>query len=183
MTLTRILRRATPGRRGAQGARLEGSGESRRRRCQRRQAHEALIHRLDAELTTDTVTALDPGLATDGVLEAIGWMSGGPPGWATTTAPDGPVGRLATTDTGARWVVQVGHWSGTSTNTGNTYTDEPTLLLVPGGPLSFEITGTAGDLDAWMWTGRRSAKSSAKRHRSLRDRDPLRRAVRQARHL
>ena len=43
----------------------------------RRQAHEALIHRLDAELTAGVVTELDAGLATDGVLEAIEWMFGG----------------------------------------------------------------------------------------------------------
>ena len=34
----------------------------------RRQAHEALIHRLDAELTAGAVTPLDPDLAADGVL-------------------------------------------------------------------------------------------------------------------
>ena len=116
----------------------------------RRQAHEALIHRLDAELTAGDVTELDAGLATDGVLEAIEWFFGGAPAWATTTA-DGPIGRLATTDTGASWRVQVGQWSGTSPNTQRTYADEPLLLLVDAGEPSFEVSGTAGDLDAWMW--------------------------------
>ena len=116
----------------------------------RRQAHEALIHRLDAELTAGVVTELDAGLATDGILEAIEWMFGGTPGWASST-PDGPVGRLATTDTDRSWLVQVGHWSGTSPNTGKTYADEQTLFLVGGGEPSFEISGTAADLDAWMW--------------------------------
>ena len=116
----------------------------------RRQAHEALIHRLDAELTAGAVTELDAGLATDGVLEAIEWMFGGAPGWATSTA-DGPVGRLATTDTGASWLVRVARWSGTSPNTQRTYANEPMLLLVDAGEPSFEVTGTARDLDAWMW--------------------------------
>jgi uncharacterized protein (TIGR03083 family) len=116
----------------------------------RRQAHEALIHRLDAELTAGDVTELHAGLATDGVLEAIEWMFGGAPGWATTTA-DGPIGRLATTDTDASWLVQVGRWSGTSPNTQRTYTDELLLLLVDAGEPSFEISATARDLDAWMW--------------------------------
>jgi uncharacterized protein (TIGR03083 family) len=116
----------------------------------RRQAHEALIHRLDAELTAGAVTELDAALATDGVLEAIEWMLGGAPGWATTSA-DGPIGRLATTDTGASWLVQVGHWSGTSPNTQRGYTDETMLVLVDAGEPSFEISGTAGDLDAWIW--------------------------------
>ncbi len=116
----------------------------------RRQAHEALIHRLDAELTVGTVTELDPELATDGVLEAVEWMFGSAPAWATTTL-DGTTGRLSTTDTGATWLVQVGHWSGTSPNTGKTYTAEPMLVLFATGNPSFEITGTARDLDAWLW--------------------------------
>jgi uncharacterized protein (TIGR03083 family) len=116
----------------------------------RRQAHEALIHRLDAELTAGDVTELDAALATDGVLEAIEWFFGGAPAWATTTA-DGPIGRLATTDTGASWLVQTGRWSGTSPNTQRTYEDEPLLLLVDAGAPSFEVSGAAGDLDAWMW--------------------------------
>jgi uncharacterized protein (TIGR03083 family) len=116
----------------------------------RRQAHEALIHRLDAELVAGAVTDLDAELATDGVLEAVEWMFGGAPGWATTE-PDGPVGRLATTDTGGSWLVQVGRWSGTSPRTNKTYTDEHMLFLVPEGTPSFEISGTARDLDAWIW--------------------------------
>jgi len=116
----------------------------------RRQAHEALIHRLDAELTVGTVTELDPGLATDGVLEAIEWMFGSTPAWASTTL-DGPTGRLSTTDTDAAWLVQVGHWNGTSPNTGKTYTAEPMLVLVAAGEPSFDIAGTARDLDAWLW--------------------------------
>jgi uncharacterized protein (TIGR03083 family) len=116
----------------------------------RRQAHEALIHRLDAELTAGVVTELDAGLATDGVHEAIEWMFGGTPEWASSTR-DGPVGRLATTDTDTSWLVQVGHWSGTSPNTGKNYTDEQMLFLVEAGEPSFEITGTAADLDAWIW--------------------------------
>ncbi|WP_238993563.1 hypothetical protein [Nocardioides caldifontis] len=49
----------------------------------RRQAHEALIHRLDAELTAGTVTALDPTLASDGVDEALDVMFGGCPPWGS----------------------------------------------------------------------------------------------------
>jgi uncharacterized protein (TIGR03083 family) len=116
----------------------------------RRQAHEALIHRLDAELAGGAVRELDASLATDGVLEALEWMFGGAPGWATTTL-DGPVGRVATTDTGANWLLKMGHWSGTSPDTGTTYTAEPALFLDAHGEPSFEISGTAGDLDAWMW--------------------------------
>jgi hypothetical protein len=45
----------------------------------------------------------------------------------------------------------VGHWSGTSPNTHRVYTNDPMLLLVEDGEPSFEVTGTARDLDTWMW--------------------------------
>ena len=46
------------------------SGDNRVGTSYRRQAHEALIHRIDAELTAGVpVTPLDPALADDGVAE------------------------------------------------------------------------------------------------------------------
>src|SRR5205823_7007051 len=42
----------------------------------RRQAHEALIHRVDAELTAGRRTPMDPGLSADGVDEALRVMYG-----------------------------------------------------------------------------------------------------------
>jgi uncharacterized protein (TIGR03083 family) len=116
----------------------------------RRQAHEALIHRLDAELTVGAVTDLDPALATDGVLEVLERMYSATPRWANHVL-DGPIGRVVTTDTGADWLVQIGHWSGHSPDTGNTYDDEPTLGVVEAGEPSFTISGTSRDVDAWLW--------------------------------
>lgn len=46
----------------------------------RRQAHEAPVHRLDAELAVGALTPLDPALAADGVDEALDawlWRRGG----------------------------------------------------------------------------------------------------------
>jgi uncharacterized protein (TIGR03083 family) len=117
----------------------------------RRQAHEALIHRIDAELTAGgQVSAIDPRLATDGVLEVLEWMYGGYPDWASHRA-DGQIGRLATIDTDGEWFVQLGYWSGHSPNSGKDYTDEATLTLIESGEPSFELRGSAGDLDAWLW--------------------------------
>jgi uncharacterized protein (TIGR03083 family) len=116
----------------------------------RRQAHEAVIHRLDAEVTASTVTDIDAGLATDGVLEAIEWMFGDSPAWATTQQ-DGPVGRITATDTGASWLVQIGHWSGVGPKSGNAYVDELVLYKLDIGTPSFEVRGAARDLDAWIW--------------------------------
>jgi uncharacterized protein (TIGR03083 family) len=117
----------------------------------RRQAHEALVHRIDAELTAGhPVSDIDRALATDGVLEVLDWMYGGVPDWATHTI-DGPVGRVATTDTGAEWFVQLGRWSGHSPNTGKDYTDELTMTLREAGATAFTVSGASRDLDAWLW--------------------------------
>jgi hypothetical protein len=116
----------------------------------RRQAHEALIHRLDAEGIRNVGTDLDPVLATDGVLEVLEWMYAGVPEWATR-ADDGAIGRVATTDTGGDWLVRLGHWSGHSPNTGRTYEREPIITVVEDGRPSFEIRGPAADLDRWLW--------------------------------
>ncbi len=116
----------------------------------RRQAHEALIHRLDAELTTGERTPIDAALATDGVAEVFDWMYSQIPPWATAT-DDGPVGIVRTTDTGGEWLLRCGRLSGTSPTTGTTYADEPTLTAVTRGEPVFQVSGAAADLDAWLW--------------------------------
>ncbi len=116
----------------------------------RRQAHEALIHRLDAELTAGRVSDIDPELATDGVAEVFDWMYSSVPAWGQADQ-SGAVGRITTTDTGGEWFVRLGAFSGTSPNTGTTYTDEGTIARVGPADASFEVTGTARDLDAWLW--------------------------------
>jgi uncharacterized protein (TIGR03083 family) len=117
----------------------------------RRMAHEALIHRLDAELAANAVTGLDAELAADGVLEAFEHFFGGFPAWSTY-ASDGPVGRVRASDTGDEWLVRIGYFSGRSPNTGKTYDREPTLELVDSGEPTYTVTAPAGALDAWLWS-------------------------------
>ena len=117
----------------------------------RRQAHEALIHRLDAELTVGEVTSFDPALAADGVDEALRVMYGTAPEWGSLT-PDGPPGRLLATDVGVAWQVGFGRFSGTSPDTGNVYDED--MLTMPSTtdiPAEFTLEGTAADLDRWLW--------------------------------
>jgi uncharacterized protein (TIGR03083 family) len=115
----------------------------------RRMAHEALIHRLDAELTVGSLTNVDPALAADGVHELLQHFHTHPT-WADYRS-DGPVGRLRAADTGDEWLAQVGTFSGRSPNTGKTYQDVPCVGLAAAGEPSFTITATARDLDAWAW--------------------------------
>ena len=58
---------------------------------------------------------------------------------------------MTTTDTGRRWLVQVGHWSGTSPSSGRTYADRPTLRVVDSGTPAFSVAGAAAELDLWLW--------------------------------
>jgi uncharacterized protein (TIGR03083 family) len=117
----------------------------------RRQAHEALIHRVDAELVAGQLTHVDRSLASDGVDEALPVMFGEHPAWGTLTT-DGPTGSIETTDTDAAWALRLGRFSGTSPNTGKTYDEETLIVLAePERPPSFTLRGDASDLDLWLW--------------------------------
>jgi len=118
----------------------------------RRQAHEALIHRVDAELTAGVpVESLDPEFAADGIDEVLTVMWAELPAWASFSRAEGVI-RIEATDTGHSWTIQLGQMSGTSTNTGKTY-DEPSVALLDTGTqvCDAEVRGNAADLDQWLW--------------------------------
>jgi uncharacterized protein (TIGR03083 family) len=118
----------------------------------RRQAHEALIHRVDADLAAGNATDVDEILATDGVDEMIRVMldASDLPEWseyhdAGTTAVIEVTGR------GASWALELGRFTGESPNTGKVY-DDPVVKLVSGVDTpSAVITGSGVDLDLWLW--------------------------------
>lgn len=114
----------------------------------RRQAHEALIHRLDAEEAAGDLTPLDPALAADGVLEALTVMYGGCPPWGTIT-PSDQIVDVRLTDTGDVLHVALARFTGTDPD-GTTY-DEPDIALVDDGSALATVSGTAADLDTWLW--------------------------------
>lgn len=120
----------------------------------RRQAHEALIHRLDAEQAAGTETELDADLASDGVHEVLDVMYGGCPPWGTWD-PLPHVLRVDCTDTGDQVWVQLGRFSGTDPETGTTYTDDEDFHVVAAPEDDEEpevvIDGPAAALDAWLW--------------------------------
>lgn len=117
----------------------------------RRQAHEALIHRLDAELTLGTPTALDPQMAADGVEEALDVMFGGLPPWGSWEPLPHYV-RVDLTDTGGSVWSQLGLFSGTTPD-GIEIRDEDDQHVVadPGVEPDAVISGPAAVLDAWLW--------------------------------
>jgi uncharacterized protein (TIGR03083 family) len=137
----------------------------------RRQAHEALIHRLDAELAAGATTPLDPELAADGVLEALDIMLGGCPPWGSFS-PSSTQVRVHATDTGLTVPVALGRFTGTDPEDGTTYDEED--ISVRSADASVDpaatVRGTAEELDAWIWHRRDDAAITVEGDASAYDR-------------
>jgi uncharacterized protein (TIGR03083 family) len=118
----------------------------------RRQAHEALIHRTDAELAAGVaVTRADAALAVDGVDELLRGFLVGVPEWATWT-PDGTTVALDCTDVERRYVLGLGRMTGTSPASGRSYAlDAAELRDDTSARAHAEVSGEAWDLDRWLW--------------------------------
>jgi uncharacterized protein (TIGR03083 family) len=119
----------------------------------RRQAHEALIHRLDAELTTGCVTSMDAALASDGVAEALEVMHGLVPAWGTFTPHDDRAS-VQCSDTGLVVPVRLGWFTGTDPDDGTAYDEAALVVDSSPGTAAVTVTGTADDVDAWLWRRR-----------------------------
>ncbi|HSG79824.1 MAG TPA: maleylpyruvate isomerase family mycothiol-dependent enzyme [Acidimicrobiia bacterium] len=117
----------------------------------RRQAHEAAIHRVDAELAAGLpVTPLDPALAEDGIQELFDHMVGGaPPDWATVT-PEGTFVVLES-DSGRVWAGEFARFVGTSPRSGKAYDMDDVQLRTGYPPGTTVIRGSADVLDRWLW--------------------------------
>lgn len=127
----------------------------------RRQAHEALVHRVDAELTAG-LDVRPPSLeaAVDGVDEVLTVFVDGVPGWGAF-ARDGVRVRLSCTNAPASWVLELGHFTGTGPESGKEfYLDAAAVrseVVPPDGvaplepPVDVLVAGRAWDLDRWLW--------------------------------
>jgi uncharacterized protein (TIGR03083 family) len=123
----------------------------------RRQAHEALIHRIDAELTAGERTPMDANLSADGVDEALRIMYAGLPPWGRFTPNPMQTIRIRASDTHRSWLVTLGQFTGTDPD--GAAHDEPDLTVDPsddvatstGEPPTASVHGAAADLDCWLW--------------------------------
>lgn len=120
----------------------------------RRQAHEALIHRVDAEVAVGDRTPVDPHLAADGVVECLEWMYGEHPVWGTF-ADDGSRVVVEVTDTGRRVLLGLGRFTGHDPDAGEDVDEHDLRVLevVHGSDPVRDVTisGAAQDLDLWLW--------------------------------
>lgn len=117
----------------------------------RRQAHEALVHRLDAELAAGTPTPLPAELAADGVEEVLGVIYGGLPPWGRFH-PEELFVEYRASDTGTSVWTQLGTFAGTAPD-GTVRSGEPDQHVVPdpGRAADVVVSGTADRLDGWLW--------------------------------
>ena len=119
----------------------------------RKQAHEALIHRIDAETTVGNRTPMDPRLSADGVDEVLRVMYGGVPEWGSFAPDESRTLRIQAADTSDTWLITLGRFTGTDPDDGTSY-DEPDFHVTDsdsGQPTSALISGNAADLDCWLW--------------------------------
>lgn len=113
---------------------------------------EALIHRLDAELTAGDRTPMDTDLSSDGVDEVLRIMYAGSPPWGRFTPDPAQTIRVRTTDTDRSWLLTLGQFTGTEDDA--TVHDEPDLRVAvsdTGEPAAATVSGAAADLDCWLW--------------------------------
>lgn len=117
----------------------------------RRQAQEALVHRVDAELAVGDRTAINESLAVDGVDEMLTVMLGAHdlPDWGDFAADRG---QLALVTGERRWTVETGRLSGTMPDGEDM--DLAAVRLVEPDAATDDLTtisGSGADINLWLW--------------------------------
>jgi len=116
----------------------------------RRQALEALVHRLDAEVCAGVTSEIDALLAADGVDEVLDVMYGGTPPWGTFSPLEHYL-RVDLIDVDQEVWVQFGHFDGTSPEGVDYHEDDISVVSDPGVEPDAVVSGTAGVLLARLW--------------------------------
>jgi uncharacterized protein (TIGR03083 family) len=131
----------------------------------RRQAQEAVMHRVDAELTAGLGSHIDPDVAEDGIDELLSQFGAQPPAWGAfdpsgmlvevrSGSPQDPAAADAITRLArmrVAWVVRLGRFRGVDPS-GQAH-DEPDYQPVthPHGPADAVIEGSPAELLLWLW--------------------------------
>jgi uncharacterized protein (TIGR03083 family) len=131
----------------------------------RRQAQEALMHRVDAELAAGLPSEIDPELAVDGVDELLTQFGSEPPAWGAfdpsgmlvevrSESPLDPAevgGLTRRVGMSVAWHVRLGRFRGVDPS-GQMH-DEPDYQPVrePDGPADAVLEGSPVELLLWLW--------------------------------
>jgi uncharacterized protein (TIGR03083 family) len=116
----------------------------------RRQALEALVHRIDAEQTAGVGTDVDARLAADGVEEVLDVMYGACPPWGSFSPLPHHV-RVDVIDTDDSVWVQLGRFSGTDPEGIRHDEDDIAVVADPGTEPDAVISGRAAPLLTRLW--------------------------------
>lgn len=116
----------------------------------RMQTYEATMHRVDAELAAGVaVTPIASDVAAGAVDHCVDVMWGWMPDWASYERL--AVVELVATDTGARWLVEMGHWFGTGPESGNEFDMARATRAGEGAHATATVSATAEQLSRWAW--------------------------------
>lgn len=127
----------------------------------RRQAHEALVHRVDAELAAGRdVRPPSTRFAQDGVDEVLTVFVHGVPPWGSFV-PDGATVRVECSNAPDAWLLHLGRFVGTGPESGAHHdvdaADVVRLAERERPDADLVVEGRAWELDRWLW-GRRPAE-------------------------
>jgi uncharacterized protein (TIGR03083 family) len=115
----------------------------------RMQTYEATMHRVDAELAAGRpISPIARDVAAGAIGHGIDTMWGWMADWATYEPK--AVAEFVATDTGQRWLVEVGHWFGTGPESGKAF-DEPRAIPATGGTATVTASAPVVDLALWAW--------------------------------
>lgn len=118
----------------------------------RRQAHEVLVHRFDAELAAGLpIGPTTPAIAHDGIDELVSEFLTGVPAWGRFT-PSGRSVVVRTTDTGGSWGLSFGRMTGTSPRSGRDW-DLPAAMPTDERSAGADavVSGPSATLHSWLW--------------------------------
>lgn len=116
----------------------------------RMQTYEATFHRVDAELTAGLpISPIAPDVAAGAVEHAVDVMWGWMPDWASYEKR--AVAEFLATDTDQRWLVELGHWTGTGPESGKQFDGGRAVRAVDGTP-TVSVRAPVVDLALWSWT-------------------------------
>jgi uncharacterized protein (TIGR03083 family) len=116
----------------------------------RMQTYEATMHRVDAELAAGLpVSPIAPEVAAGAVDHCVDVMWGWMPDWAQYEQL--AIVELAATDSGARWLVEIGHWFGTGPESGNEFDMARAVRASRAAVATATVTASAEQLARWAW--------------------------------